>query len=535
MPSVNPISFDTQTSDQQGAGRYLNALREHWLLVTLLVSAAVGAAVLYSATVEKRYEAQTDVLVTPVSASDPTFVGIGLLRESSDQSRSILTAARFVKTPQIADAVLDRLGIEGSREDLLDAVTVTPLGQSNIVTIQGEASSPELAATIANAFAEEMLAQRTARFKEDLELTIERLRARLAATPATDAASIEVTALRQRLGNLSGLVGGDDPTLQVTSAAVAPAVPVWPRPALSIGIALLASLLLGSGLAIALELANPKVTREEELLLEQRLPILARVPRMSKGVVQRYLAGREQLPGDVREAYRTLRASLALAGKEREFPRTILVASAIPGEGKSMTSANLAITIALAGQRVILVDGDLRRPMIATIFGVAARPLGLGTVLAGKGNVRDALVAAPGHGDELRLLTASPEQAHMVDLLDTARVERVFAQLREQADVVIVDSPPLTEVSDALTLADEAEAVLVAVRLGRSRRDRLNELRRLLAQRGVPVAGFVVTTNERSRRSTYAYGSADGRASTEAVRRRPLRRRRAVATRREGP
>ncbi len=303
MPSVNPISFDTQTSDQQGAGRYLNALREHWLLVTLLVSAAVGAAVLYSATVEKRYEAQTDVLVTPVSASDPTFVGIGLLRESSDQSRSILTAARFVKTPQIADAVLDRLGIEGSREDLLDAVTVTPLGQSNIVTIQGEASSPELAATIANAFAEEMLAQRTARFKEDLELTIERLRARLAATPATDAASIEVTALRQRLGNLSGLVGGDDPTLQVTSAAVAPAVPVWPRPALSIGIALLASLLLGSGLAIALELANPKVTREEELLLEQRLPILARVPRMSKGVVQRYLAGREQLPGDVREAY----------------------------------------------------------------------------------------------------------------------------------------------------------------------------------------------------------------------------------------
>ncbi|MGI8420860.1 MAG: tyrosine-protein kinase family protein [Gaiellaceae bacterium] len=174
-----------------------------------------------------------------------------------------------------------------------------------------------------------------------------------------------------------------------------------------------------------------------------------------------------------------------------------------------MTSVNLAITLSLAGQRVILVDGDLRRPMVATVFGVAARSYGFANVLSGQATAEEALVPAPGHGDRLRLMLASPEHAHMIDLMESERVERVLAELRLYADVVIVDSPPLPEVSDALNLADGVDAVVVAIRLGRSRRDKLSELRRTLSRRGVSPAGFVVTARRRARGGGYSYGDSE--------------------------
>jgi capsular exopolysaccharide synthesis family protein len=172
-----------------------------------------------------------------------------------------------------------------------------------------------------------------------------------------------------------------------------------------------------------------------------------------------------------------------------------------------MTSVNLAVTLALGGMRVVLVDGDLRRPMVATVFGVTARRQGFASLLLGEVDANQVLVPAPGHADRLHLLLASPEHAHLVDLLETRRVERAIEELSLQADVVIIDSPPITAVADALNLADAVDTVLVAVRLGRTRRDKLTELRRMLAQRGVAPAGFVVTTRARSRKHGYYYGA----------------------------
>lgn len=493
------------TTDDRGSGaKYLQALRDHKALIVVIVLVAVAAAAAYSFTAQKRYQAEADIIVTPVSGSDDTFVGVGLLRDSGGQTQSVLTAARLVKTPEVAAGVAQQVG--GNPTKLLAAISVTPLGQSNIVSVVGSAHTPDRAALLANTFAEQMIAQRTAQFQGQLHQMINRLQARINGTPAALRTNLATTTLQQRISVLDALVGGNDPTLAIASHAVAPASPVWPRPVLSIVAAFVGSLLLACGLAVALELVSPKVTREDELLLEQRLPILARVPRIPRKVVQGYLTGREPLPGGVRESYRTLRASLATAGADGGFPRTVLVTSAIPGEGKTMTSVNLAITLALAGQRVVLVDGDLRRPMIATVFGVPARS-GLASALAGDAAFDEVLVPASGHGDHLRLLLASPEQAHLVDLLEEARVERLLAELRLDCDVVIVDSPPLTEVADALTLADACEAVIVAVRLGHTRRDRLAELRRILAQRGISPAGFVVTTDKPVRDDGSYYGT----------------------------
>lgn len=492
---------------RQGSARYLQALREHWKLIALLVAVAVGAAIAYSVTAEKRYEAGADVLVTPVESGDDTFIGISVLREGGVQSRSVLTAARLLQTPQVAAAVKERLGSPKSSTELLASIEVTPLEQSGVLSVVGKENTAQGAADLANGFVDVLLEQRTRRFQDELRGVVATLASLLAAIPATQRDSGEAVAIQQRLAQLRPLVGAGDPTLEVTSAAVPPEHPSWPRPVLSAVVALLAASLLGLGIALALELLNPRVNREDELLLEQRLPILTRVPRMPRSAVRAYLGGQAPLPGDVREAYRTLRASLTSAGRAGQFPATILVTSAIPGEGKTMTSVNLAITLALADQRVILVDGDLRRPMVATVFGAAGRHQGFASLLSGDARPDDVLVPAPGHGDGLRLILASPEHAHLIDLLERRRVEDVLEELRLHADVIVIDSPPLTEVADALTLADAVEAVIVAVRLGRTRRDRLNELRRMLARRSVAPVGFVVTTRRRPRRGAYTYGS----------------------------
>jgi non-specific protein-tyrosine kinase len=493
-------------AEREGAARYLQALREHWLLIALLVVVAVGAAAAYALTAEKRYEAGVDVLVLPVQGDDETFIGIPVLRESGVQARSVLTAARLIETPQVAELVKEELNLSRTPRGLLASIEATPLEQSSIVNVKAESGSAEGAANLANAFAGALIEQQTEQFQAALASVVERLEALLAATPADARARGESVAIEQRLAELKPLLGAPDPTLRIASAAVPPEQQSWPRPVLSVAVALVAALLLGFGAALALSLLNPRVNREDELLLGHRLPILTRVPRMRRDTVRAYLTEGEPLPGDVREAYRTLRASIATAGPEGDFPRTILVTSASPAEGKTMTSVNLAITIAQAGSQVILVDGDLRRPMVASVFGLPVRQHGFASLLVGETTPEAALVPAPGHRG-LRLLPASPEQAHLVDLLDPRRVESALAELRQLADVIVIDSPPLTEVADALPLAEAAEAVLVAVRLGRTRRDRLTELRRVFARRGIAPLGFVVTLRRRSRRGGVYYGS----------------------------
>jgi len=476
--------------------RYLASFREHWRLIVVLVLVATLSAGAYSYAAQKRYEAHADLLVSPATDVAPSVLGLNLFQQSSDPARNVLTMARLVKTPEAAAAAGRKLGLTPS--EVLQAITVTPLSQSDILTIQATDSSSGEAAAIANAFADAVVAERTATFQQAVASSIRRLRAQLDAIPAVDRNAAEGVAIQQQIAGLAALVGTSDPTLQIVNRASPPSSPSWPRPKLSIGLAFLAALLLGSGAAIALEFLSPTLTREEDLLTVYPLPILTRVPRLPRSELQGYLTGRGPLPVQAWESYRILRASIATAGPDGHFPRSVLVTSAIPREGKTLTAVNLALTMALAGMRVILVDGDLRRPMVAGIFGVATSRNGFPEVLAGTVPVERAVVPAPNQATELQLLLTGPGRSHVVDLLDTNHVEHVMSQLQEAADIVIIDSPPLAEVADALPLADAVDGVIVAVRMGHSRRDKLTEIRRVLTQRGVHPLGIVLTQRERA-------------------------------------
>jgi Mrp family chromosome partitioning ATPase len=475
--------------ERRGTVRTLQALRTRWPLIVLLALAAAAAAWLYSTTATKRYTASADLLVTPVSSGDDTFVGFSLLREGVVQGQSVVTAARLVLSPPVVQAVNSELGISNADQ----RVAVKPLGQSSIVTIEGTASKPEFAARIANAFARQTVGDRSALFQRELSTRIKQLSSRLRRIPAAQRdRDFESVAIQQRLAELTSLSGSPDPTLGVLSAAVPPGAPTWPRPVLSVVVALLAALLLGSGLAIGLEVVDPRITREEELTVGQRLPILARIPRLPRAALDDQLRGRA-LPSPALKAYRVLRANLALAGEDFQPPTTILVTSAQPGDGKSMTAVNLAETIAASGASVVLIDWDLHRPAVFDMVGGYGHADGLPRALRNPAKAPKELIAVPAYGERLRVLLSNGDYAGLARRLSYENVKAVIDALRPLCDTIVMDSPPLLEVAEAVAVAEVADAVLITVRLGHTRRDRLARLRQMLALRAIDPAGLVVT------------------------------------------
>jgi Mrp family chromosome partitioning ATPase/capsular polysaccharide biosynthesis protein len=469
---------------------YLQAIRHHWRAIAALVVVAVVAAVTYSTHVAERYDSEAVLFVTPLSATDDALVSIGLFREpGAGATTSVYALGRLLTTPAVVDAVKVRLGLpDASRADILRKIQVKPAQQSATVTIVGSDASAAGAARIANAFADTIIAQRGELVQRDLADEIKRLRARL-----PGAGRDESLALQQRLAELGSLVGAGDPTIRVLTRAVPPEHEASAGRFATVLIALIAALLLGVAAAFGLELVQPRLRSDDPAL--QRLPVLAHVPRARTRRVRQYLNGKgsSTLPSDLWESYRALRASVVRPRKQ-----AILVTSALQGEGKTMTAVNLAIALAASDARVVLVDGDLRRPSVARVFGVSPETGGFADLLFGRAEPRDVLVPAPAYGSQLRLLLPGAERP--LDLIEPRRVRALLERLRHECDVVVIDSPALLEFADAIGIARVVDTVIVAVRLGRTGRDTLPDLERRLAQQQIVPAGLVVTGRARSRR-----------------------------------
>ncbi len=188
------------------------------------------------------------------------------------------------------------------------------------------------------------------------------------------------------------------------------------------------------------------------------------------------------------EAYRTLRTNIQFSSLERTL-HTLMVTSSAPDEGKSTTLANLAVTMAQAELRVILVDCDLRRPALHTIFGVP-NEAGFTTLLL------DTAAPIPFQTTEvegLRLLTSGPLPPRPADLLGSRRMEAAIERLKAEADIVLFDAPPVIAVTDAAVLATKLDGVLLVAKAGRTRRDRAREAVQLLQKVNAHVLGVVLT------------------------------------------
>ena len=487
--------------------RYVATIRERKWLIVATVLAVVAAAALYVAATDKVYEAEADLLVTPVSGDDPTLSALGLIRSSSDPTRDVETASRLVANTDTARLVKAGLRDPRPAREVLKDVEVAPVAQSNIVSVTGSGSSPEWAKRIADAFAQQAVAERTKRFHEQVDTALTSLRARAEQSPDASADSTGTDSIDEQITRLESFRSGEDPTLRVETLADLPSDPVKPRPKLTLAAALLGGLLLGVGGAFALQTLDPRLRREEQLRATYGLPILTRVPKDAHSHRDSALAPEELSPATL-EAYRTLRASLTASRSGRGASGSVLVTSASPSEGKSTSAINLASSLALAGHRVILIEADLRRPSVAKALGIDAPRHGTGSVLLEMVDLPDALVETKAYGAYLKLLLAEPAGAASgaaADRLFLPAAQSLVDQARSLADYVIVDSPPLTEVIDALPLAQRVDDVLVVVRLGKTPLTRLTQLGELLAQHGIQPVGFAVVGARQTSKEGYYY------------------------------
>lgn len=201
------------------------------------------------------------------------------------------------------------------------------------------------------------------------------------------------------------------------------------------------------------------------------------------------------------EAYRALRTNIQFSSLDRKL-RTLLVTSTAPDEGKTTTIANLAVTMAQAEQRVILVDCDLRRPSLHKLFGVPNEQ-GLTTLMLQEGG---RIPAQPTEVPGLLVLTSGPPPPRPADVLGSRRMEAVIDYLRQHADVVLFDTPPVTAVTDAAVLATKVDGVLLVFRAGTTKRDRARESRRLLDKVNANIVGVVLTDLKGEESYTY-YGT----------------------------
>ena len=261
------------------------------IAAVVFVAVVTGAVAAWALTAPTSYVARAQVLLTPIAAGDHTFDGFSVLRESSDPGRAARTAALLFATPQVAEGVRVQLGLDQSAASLLKSVKVTTTAGRNLVTVAASAGGPQRAADLANAFAAQAIAARTAHFQSELQTAIARARSRLAAIPPVQRVLPASRALQERLGTLNGLVGTSDPTLEVGSAATAPTAPERSRSLVWIPVAFGASMLLALlVLAVALlsrrraddrhaeatQLAESIDGRMSELLAEQERVVQAR-------------------------------------------------------------------------------------------------------------------------------------------------------------------------------------------------------------------------------------------------------------------
>lgn len=489
---------------QEGAlAPYLRAIRAHLLLVVLATQIALVASVAWLSVREARYQATAEMLVTPLPSDDRDFLGIQLLRDTNDPTRTAQTAAELVDSPRAAELAAERMGGDYTRSIVQEKVLVEPKGQSYVLAIQAQAGDPREAADLANAFVAGALQARRDLVSRQVAA---QLRVLAGSTNPDD---------RARAAALRSIRDGEDPTLSLSQPAIAPSqregAPAW----LVIALSVIAGFALGAAAAVLMELVNPRIRDAEELQEGFPMPVLARVPRLGHRAARRGDAF--HMPPPVREAYRSLQVQL---DQDVSSSRVVMLTSGSSGDGKTSTAVSLSLALVAAGHRVILMDFDLRKPDVAPVLGLEPTE-GLVAML-GSATLDDVLVPAP----KLPPLRVAPAGAGEEDFLLLSALIRelgdILAEARGRADYVILDTAPLGEVSDALRLVPHVDDVIVVARPNNTRRAEFHQMRDLLARAAVTPLGMVmmgVSTGAAGRYYTYGTVSPARSRGRRALRR----------------
>ena len=507
---------------------YLQVVRRRKWIISAAVLLVPAVAVGLSLRQEKVYKASSEVLLVQQNPADQ-FNG-NTQSGAQPADRQAQTQADLARVPQVAQRALELAGLQRGVDNFLGHSSAAAKTNSDLLELSAWDHIPQVAVNLARAYA-----QAFARYRADLDTAPyvtakvranDQLRAMRAEGGKGTGAYRELQAKRDQLDQYVALLTRNAVPVDVPTEAVQ----IQPRPVRNGILGLALGIVLGIGLAFLRETLDTRVRSVEELGERLGLPLLARLPEPPRKIRNSNRLVMKADPHGVQaEAFRTLRTNLEFMNLS-VHARTMMITSAIESEGKSTTAANLAIAFARMGKRVALVDLDLRRPFMDKFFDFADRP-GLTHVARGHFSIEaatlqvaltpdeDALrIAVPadangqaqganGHGRVeglLDVISSGPLPPDGGDFVGSTAVADVIGKLRERYDLVLIDSPPLLRVSDAIALSTRVDAILLVARLDTMRRPILKELARVLEGIPTPRLGFVVT-GLRSGDESYAY------------------------------
>ncbi|WP_232676576.1 polysaccharide biosynthesis tyrosine autokinase [Nocardioides sp. R-C-SC26] len=437
---------------------YVRALRRHAVLIALCVvvsTAVISTAVQFAS---DTYESRARVIVSSAQSEIGEAYTAGLL-----SAQRAGTYVQVLKSRLVAQRVRDELGMTESLSDVIGKVEASVVPDTSVIELKVRESDPAVAQELAQSYAEQLVA-----VAADIE------------TPAD---------------------GSNPPTtVTVIDSATFNAQPVAPKPILYGVLAAMLGLIVGVSIALLRELLDTSISSTEDLESVTDLPVLGSIAHEGANAKRR-LVSQDDLHTQRVEAFRVLRTNVQFVDVDSSH-KSIVVTSSMKEEGKTSTAANLAIALALNGARTLLVDGDLRRPQVAELFGIDGS-IGVTTVLLGKVSLRDAIVE---HADSgLHLLPSGVVPPNPAELLQTHAMERMMAEVKNEYDIVIIDTPPLLPVTDAAILSAGVDATLLVVRHARSKRPELRTaLERLNQVNAVPVG--VVLNDIPLSRERWGYG-----------------------------
>jgi polysaccharide biosynthesis transport protein len=458
-------------------------LRERWWIVVATAVVTTVLAVVLALASHKQYQA-TSKVVLETSSQLNNIVLNGAATNGNSQTDAA-TALLLVSSNPVGDAVNRSLNLNESSEELLSEVTASIEPNSNLIDIKVKDASPQRAAQIATAFAKQYVAYRQRSALAQVSQGEKLLRERLEKLPAT--ATADRAQLQNALQRVIALEAVQTGEASVVDTARVPTSPSAPKPKRNALVGAILGLLLGVGLAFLVDLLDRRVKTVEAFEAAYGLRTLVVVPPAS------FTARRADVHSAAFEPYRILRSTLALSTTAGDA-YAVLVTSAAPREGKTTVAVNLARAVALAGQSVMLVETDLRRPSFSQHFSLQSGA-GLTSTLIDGRPVSDVLQHPIGDLPSLSVLPCGPTPPNAAELLRSAEMDELIDELLSSNRLVIFDAPPILGLADAQTMLDHPriDTALLVARAYQTTREEIRRTRAIVVHRRVKPLGLVIT------------------------------------------
>lgn len=488
----------------------LGALRRRLWIILVCTLAAGVAALAFSLAQTKQYTAEASLLFRD-PGFDARLFGSPVF-SANDPDREAATNIELVSLDAVADRTAADIDAPLTGSEISEKVKIRSEGQSDVVTVAATDPDPAVAASLANSFAENYIEFRREADRARVQAAKRSITRDLRQLERTDSSQAEVNSLQNQLNQLRTLEALQTGNAELVQPAEVPVSASSPQPVRNALIGLSGGLLLGIAMALLLERLDRRLRNAEEFGEAFDLPALAHVPQAASLRPSRN--GSTVDPGG-NEAFRMLRARLRYFNVDRNL-NSVAVTSASPAEGKSTVAWHLARTSAASGVRAILIEADFHQPVAAERTGLAPLP-GLAEVLTHQSPLSDAIqtITVEGGTDgqvasELDVLVAGAPPPNPMELLESSEFAELLTGQEDEYALVVIDTPPVVVMADAIPTIRRASGVLVVGRLGLTTRDAAIHLSEQLRQLGISALGVVVNGVKQMHTYGYYYGQGSG-------------------------